>query len=498
MEKGSSESQSIWLQFDEALRKENAGVLPKKVDRHFNWVVPAIVPLALCLAASIVILLPLSLSTNARLAAWVFAIAVILWSTTRLNIAFVALASLIFLVVTGVAPKENLFQSLASDVVWLMFGAFVLAEAIQVTGLAARLTSLVVRRSRTVKGIFWQLTFALIFLTFFIPSTSGRAAVMLPLFNSISQTANDNRISRALSLLISSVILVLTICTLVGAGSHLIANDLLQQGSGKSISFLQWFIYGFPFGVVAAFISCLVILRMFLKKSTRNKVLSIQPENRKEPLKIAEKKTLIVAAIMVLLWTTESLHGIDIAVTAVFGAVTLMLPSFGVLSWQRGLKSVSWNLLIFIGAALMLGQSLIDSGAAKWIMDNLFTFTGITSAKSTLLVLVLLCFISLTSHIYITSHTARAAALVPGLLYLAHSLNVDPVAVIFIGTVGMDYCLTFPVSSKALLIFQDSEVETFQPADLLRLSSVMLTVHFFLMLIFYFTYWRWLGLQFYH
>ena len=220
METESRESQSIWLQFDEALKNENAGTLPRKVDRHFNWVVPAMVPLALCLAASILILLPLSLSTNAKLATWVFAISVILWSTTRLNIAFVALASLIFLVVTGVAPKENLFQSLASDVVWLMIGAFVLAEAIQVTGLAARLATLVVRRSRTVKGIFWQLTFSLIVLTFFIPSTSGRAAIMLPLFNSISKAAKDNRINRALSLLISSVILVLTICTLVGAGSH--------------------------------------------------------------------------------------------------------------------------------------------------------------------------------------------------------------------------------------------------------------------------------------
>jgi hypothetical protein len=59
----------------------------------------------------------------------------------------------------------------------------------------------------------------------------------------------------------------------------------------------------------------------------------------------------------------------------------------------------------------------------------------------------------------------------------------------------MDYCLTFPVSSKALLMFQELEGETYKPADLLRLSSVLLLVHLGLMVVFYFGYWRWIGLQ---
>jgi di/tricarboxylate transporter len=95
-----------------------------------------------------------------------------------------------------------------------------------------------------------------------------------------------------------------------------------------------------------------------------------------------------------------------------------------------------------------------------------------------------------------TSHTARAAALVPAILYLANSLQLNPVAVMFISTVGMDYCLTFPVSSKALLIFQDLEGETYKPTDLLRLSSALLPVHLGLIVLFYFTYWRWVGLSF--
>jgi predicted histidine transporter YuiF (NhaC family) len=112
-----------------------------------------------------------------------------------------------------------------------------------------------------------------------------------------------------------------------------------------------------------------------------------------------------------------------------------------------------------------LGRALIDSGAAQWIINQLFIVTGIVGAQSRTVILFVLAFISLTSHIYMTSHTARAAALVPALLYLGSSLQLNPVAVLFISTVGMDYCLTFPVSSKALLMFQELEGETYKPAD---------------------------------
>jgi hypothetical protein len=59
----------------------------------------------------------------------------------------------------------------------------------------------------------------------------------------------------------------------------------------------------------------------------------------------------------------------------------------------------------------------------------------------------------------------------------------------------MDYCLTFPVSSKALMVYQDAEEDGFQATDLLRLSSVMMLIHLALIILFYYTWWRWIGLS---
>ncbi len=438
-------------------------------------------------------LLPAALPTEARLSLFAFALAVILWSTTSLNAAYVALATVMLLIISGGSEQEELYEALESDVIWLMIGAFVLGGAVQQTGLAARLTGLVVSRARTVSSLFWLLTTMLIPLSFVIPSTSGRAAVVIPVFRSIANAVGDRRITRAIALLMPTVILVATISTLIGAGSHLIANDLLDEIADVEISYAQWALYGVPFGVVSSYISCWVIMRLFLDKKRRNRPLEL-PQQQQKPFSPAERTALIVVLVMVALWLTESWHGLEIATVTVIGALVLTAPGIGVLSWKDGLKAVSWNLIIFVGAALVLGEALIESGAAKWIIEQLFTASGIVGAESRLLILLVLSLISLTSHIYMTSHTARAVALVPALLYLGSSLNLNPTAVLFISTVGMDYCLTFPVSSKALLMFQELEGETYKPADLLRLSSVLLLVHLGLIVIFYYGYWRWIGL----
>jgi anion transporter len=463
-------------------------------DRRLRWVVDSLVPLGLAITAGIAVLLPESLGADARLALFAFAVAVILWSTTGLNAAYVALSAVLLLVLTGGSSQDVLFESLASDVIWLMIGAFVVGGAVEATGLAARMTQFVVGRAASVRGVFFLLAGVLMLLSLLIPSTSGRAAVTLPVFRSIAQAGGDRGMTRALALMMPSVILVTTVATLIGAGSHLVAIDLLERISGTSISFGAWAVYGVPFGIVAGFLTCWVVMRMFLDGEGRRRVLRVPVEQRGR-LSRGEWTTVIVVLSMVALWLTEAAHGYEIATVTVVGALALTVPGAGVLGWKAGVKAVSWNLIIFVGAALALGRALIETGAAQWLIGRVFAATGIATTDSTLLVLLLLAFITLTSHLYITSHVARAAALVPPVLYLADTLSLDAAAVLFISTVGMDYCLTLPVSSKALLMFQELDEETYQPSDLLRLSAVMLVLHVVLVVAFYYGYWRWVGLS---
>ncbi|NJN46395.1 MAG: SLC13 family permease, partial [Candidatus Competibacteraceae bacterium] len=253
-------------------------------------------------------------------------------------------------------------------------------------------------------------------------------------------------------------------------------------------------LFGLPLAIVASGVSCWLILYLFLDKAHGDQALQM-PVQAKTRISQVEWKTLLIIVLMVCLWLTEHWHGFDIAIVTMAGALLLTLPGIGVLPWKNGIKAVSWDLIIFVGAALVLGRSLIESGAADWIIEHVFAISGIRTTESYLFILLSLSFITLTSHIYMTSHAARAVALTPAVLYLAASLQLDPVTVVFISTVGMDYCLTFPVSSKALLMYQGLDGETYQPADLLRLSSVLLPIHMALIIAFYYGYWRWIGLS---
>jgi len=140
---------SIWARVDEqrAARTPTPASPPR---RRFRWVIDAILPLTLAVIMGVVVLVPSALSYQARVSLFTFALAVILWSTTQLNAAYVALAAALLQVLAGGSAQDQFFNALASDVIWLMIGAFVLGGAVQQTGLAERLTQVVVVRARTV------------------------------------------------------------------------------------------------------------------------------------------------------------------------------------------------------------------------------------------------------------------------------------------------------------------------------------------------------------
>lgn len=146
-------------------------------------------------------------------------------------------------------------------------------------------------RTPSVAGVFWLLTLLLLPLALFLPSTSGRAAVAVPVYYSIVQAAQDARITRALALLMPTVILLSAMGTLIGAGSHLLDDDLLPEFSGQRISYATWLLYGLPLSMAAYAVACWLILRMFLERERRRQPLLLEPRT-KTAFNRAEKMTL--------------------------------------------------------------------------------------------------------------------------------------------------------------------------------------------------------------
>jgi len=454
---------------------------------------PALVVSGLHLLYAALIIPAGSLGYEAKVALFAFLSAMTLWAATRIPAGYVALSLVLFIILMKAGEPDLLYQSLAEPVVWLMIGAFIIGEAFTRSGLADRLTYSALRRFEK-KGSLLNSLAALLFATsFFIPSTSGRAALARPILNQLGSRFSS-RERQVLSVLAPSVILMSTSATLLGAGSHLIGIGLLETASGQSISFVSWLVWGVPFAAAATAVTVLAIrLTMWPKEETEARV----PEDglpAPEKITDPEKRTLVLITVMLIGWMTDGLHGYGIAFVTVAGAALAMAPCYGILSFKDGVRSVSWNLILFVAAATALGTAMIETGVVSEAEEKLSGLLLAAGQAPEWLLVLILAAVTVSSHLYITSHTTRAVVLVPTLILTARSIGADPAAAVFLGLIGMNYCLTMPVSSKALLLFYEEGDGSFSARDLAKLSSLLAPAYIALMVLFYFTYWKWTGL----
>ncbi len=388
-------------------------------------------------------------------------------------------------------PEEIIFESFNIDIVWLMIGAFIIAEVLVKSGLLSRLTHWIERNCYT-KGRVTFFTFLLIqILSVAVPSTSGRASAMLPVYNILSERFHQHK--KFFGIGIPVLILMGANTTLLGAGSHIIGIGILSTQTGDSISYLEFLIYAMPFGLIIGLTTLFILKMMYFKDFDYD--FEVNTDYDKTPFTIREKYALVLVGITILLWLSEPVHGLDIAFVTILMGLIMMLPHFKLISWKEGLSSVSWSLIFFVAGAAALGKLLVDYGVTDYFQHILMTVFSGLNVTSELPILLIIILISVLSHILITSHTTRAVVLIPVFILLAESFNLNTQAAVFIALLGMNFCVTIPVSSKALLIFYESDDHPFDTRELMRTSMILLPVYIVLMILTYYMYWQHIGLQ---
>ncbi|WP_299092417.1 SLC13 family permease [uncultured Metabacillus sp.] len=445
----------------------------------------------------IVIFMIDGINYQAKIALFAFLSAMIFWMATKIPAGFVALSLIVFIIIMNAGEADLLYQSLSEEVVWLMIGSFIIGEAVKESGLANRLTFSLLKNQNTKNNVLLGVCSVLFASAFLIPSTSGRAALSMPMIHQLSQkfAASEQRV---LAIMTPVIILMSTSVTLIGAGSHLIGVGLLESTVDQSISYVQWLIWGVPFALVMTFLSFLII-KIFLWPIDGWQEIGHKKREEegkpKEKINGKEKKTMILVSLLVVCWMTESIHGYDLAFITMVGAVLVMTPNMGIISWKQGIKSISWNLILFVAAATALGKVLVDTGVVNWMEKNMLSVLHLFNDAPDWFIVLMILTVTVTSHLYITSHTTRAIVFIPGFLLISETIGVNPSAVVFLSLIGMNYCVTLPVSSKALLLFYEDDNISYDARHLVKLSAILMPLYLMVIMVFYFTYWRWMGLQ---
>lgn len=280
--------------------------------------------------------------------------------------------------------------------------------------------------------------------------------------------------------------------TLIGAGSHIIGIGILEGQTGQKISYMQFLVYGLPFGILIGGISLYLLSKWYLADMEFSEVEN--EEGGKKPFSAQEKKASWLIGITLVLWLTEALHGFDIAFVTMLMAMIMMLPQVGLIRWKEGMKSVSWSLIFFVAGATQLGELLVTYKVTDFFQDRFLNLFDTVDVNDEFIMLMLIILISVTSHLYITSHTTRAVVFIPVLLIFSEMFGLNPVAVVFISLIGINYCVTLPVSSKALLIFYEEDDRPFGTRDLVKISMWLMPIYIALMIAMYYVFWQHAGL----
>lgn len=265
-----------------------------------------------------------------------------------------------------------------------------------------------------------------------VATTATMMAVVLPVVAALPET---DRLRVGMVLAIPFAANIGGMGTPVGTPPNAIAIGQLT-GSGLSISFGKWMLMALPGVVVLILITWWLLRRMF-PSETKTIAMKIEGEfDRSREARIFYG----VFVITVLLWMTESFHGVTSSIIGFIPVVVLLVT--GVLK-EKDLQNVQWHVLWLIAGGIALGRGIVDSGLDEWVI-------GLISWESLGTTVILGVFAAATLALStVMSNSASANLLIPLGISLAMSgtVDVDPLIVGFMIAMGASLAMALPIST---------------------------------------------------
>ncbi|HTE77896.1 MAG TPA: SLC13 family permease [Xanthobacteraceae bacterium] len=454
--------------------------------RALTWVAGALLIYVLALAAP-----PTASLSHAGQAVLGVALAgVALWASEAVPLGFAAIFVLVLLGTTPSSGGSITFGGFAAPVVFFLMGAVALGAAVESTGLAGRIATLLVRSAGgSPSRLYIQMLASLPGLAFLMPSAITRNAVLIPAYRdtlSAMGIAQSDRAGRALMLALGILNPLASSAILTGGVTSMTASAIIGD-----FSWLHWFaLMAVPYYTLILLGG--IALRLMVGRFEGRRVGGEHTaRSLSAPLSRQELTTIVVLALVSALWLTDFLHGLSPAIPALFGAILLCCPKFGVLRWKDFEGRLSWGLILTVGASLSLSQAMIGAGTVDWMGRQFMAlFMGATPHPFVLLIGIIVA--AAIIHLAITNLAACVALLVPITMTVAHSAGVNPIVCALIVTIVTDSVILYPVQTASNLIAY--ETGYFRGADVRRLGIAMLGLTVLVGLCIAIPYWEALGL----
>jgi DASS family divalent anion:Na+ symporter len=303
-------------------------------------------------------------------------------------------------------------------VVWLVMAAFFISDALLSTGLARRIALVFVRAvGGSSLGVCYALSATDLVLASVIPSNGARSGgVVLPIARSVAELYGSYPGPTAAllgSFLMTGVyqsICVTAAMFMTGQASNPLAANIATETLHYPVTLVSWFAAGIVPGICSMIVVPAVVYRLNRPQIRRTPEARAFAAGELARMGAMDRPQITVLAVFLAvcgLWVTTSFHHIDITVTALLGAVALLLS--GVLKWEQVVANkAAWDIFIWYGGLVRMGQALGEAGVTRAFAHGV---AGIFPGAGWVALLALALLIYFYSHYGFASITAHILAM---------------------------------------------------------------------------------------
>ena len=444
--------------------------------------------------------------TVIALAAWM----VCWWITEAVSISVTALLPLVVFPLFDIMSMNEVGANYGSSIVFLFFGGFVLALALEKVNLHKRIALTIIHKTGTTPNrVILGFMIATAFMSMWISNTAS-TVVMLPIALSVIQllvqsdgvfTKEERHFSLSVMLGIAFSANAGGIATVIGTPPNSVLIGLLENEYNMEISFLKWMIIGLPFSVTMIGIIYFVLTRwMFPNKGIEfasSNALIAQKLSDLGPTSPQEKHVLRIFAITVFLWVFRTLInsffpslGLSDTMISVGCAIALFsIPhqfkkGVFILKW-KDTSRLAWGILILFGGGLALAKGMSTTGIVSLITD------GIANANLNVLFTVSLLILLMLFMTELMSNVALVAVLAPVVAGIAIGLEIPLLYLLIPVTMASSCAFMLPMATPPnAIVFASGYVRVAQMArvgifiNLIAVALLILMYRFVIPLVF--------------
>ena len=407
---------------------------------HLKWLLSLLIPAGAYFAVQTAVQADPSLNPHLPMFFAITLWAITVWATDILPAVPSAAAMPFLYLLCNVAPAPVIFGAWGAFLPWICFGALILSEALEQTGLTRRLALQLMHLVGAFTRIVVSLMTVGMFMAFLLPDIMCRVIIFVAIAHGLVMALELDPKSR-----ISSAIIMAGFCSATSPGYGFLTGtemSLIAMDQIKSIITIptwgEYALANLPFIILYCCFSIFMCVKIIPGKEHiphEDHLKEVVAERLRDmgPMTTQEWKLLILMICAITGLLTSKWHGLNGYFLYALIAICCYLPWIGLASFEN-VRKLNVGFLVFIVACLGMGSVAVHLGAAKWFASLVVPLIDGLSP----IWLVLSSYLSAVAVNFMLTPLAAVSALSLPWAEIAQHVNMNPLPMLYSFLYGLD------------------------------------------------------------